>query len=113
MSDLWGNSQGIWETHDETQCAGRPCCLHAPSPHHMNKWDLTHAPTRYGWLSSRTCQHDMKHPDPDSAAYLLSRLGGSTRSIPPIRFGASAHDRDLILAHDCDGCCVVLGCVIV
>lgn len=64
--------------HTVDVCAGLPCCIHAPSAHHMVTW-------RQHWrndrrLMERVCPHGIGHPDPD--------------------------DRSPDRVHGCDGCCV-------
>lgn len=85
-----GTRQVIHDVHRRTECAGRPCVIHAPSDHHMQDW-----PTNFrtgGWLDikpphmERMCEHGVGHPDPDDVAFWNSR--GVNVSI-----------------HGCDGCC--------
>ena len=67
------------------KCAGRQCVLHYPSDHHMREW-----PTMYRaekGLMERICPHGIGHPDPDDAAYHVSR-GAMWTTV-----------------HGCDGCC--------
>ena len=73
--------------HDETQCAGRHCCIHNPSDHHMRDWPMSWRGDK--GVMERTCPHGVGHPDPDDAAY-------------NIRNG-----RGHLTTHGCDGCCRV------
>ena len=73
--------------HDDTVCAGRPCCVHAPSEHHMAGWPQVWRNDRQ--LMERTCPHGIGHPDPDHMAYVLTKPVG-------------ARDSGV---HGCDGCC--------
>lgn len=71
--------------HRPDQCAGRHCVIHNPSEHHMRDWPLR-------WRDDqsemeRVCPHRIGHPDPDDAAYQISR------------------DPDWAAVHTCDGCC--------
>lgn len=85
--DLWGTPDGgVLRTHGVTQCAGRPCVLHAPSEHRMRDWPVKFRADR-GWLAERTCRHGVGHPDPDDVAWRASR-------------GSEGWD-----VHGCDGCC--------
>ena len=51
--------------HDETQCAGRHCCIHNPSSHHMRGWPMVWRGDK--GVMERTCPHGVGHPDPDDA----------------------------------------------
>lgn len=87
------------KTHNELQCDGEACPVHAPSAHHMNTWPLVYridqaVPMDNGKvfvLAKRTCEHGVGHPDPDSIAY-AKREGGED-------FGSAES------VHGCDGCC--------
>lgn len=89
--DLIGTKyQGVISTHSPQDCAGPWCCIHNPSSHHMREWPLWFDKTR-GWLAYRLCEHGVPHPDPDSLAYMVGRLG---------------EEAALYLAlHTCEGCC--------
>ena len=63
--------------HDMALCAGRPCCVHAPSDHHMMLWDQHYRLDRQ--MMERICPHGVGHPDPDDISF------------------------DTV--HGCDGCC--------
>jgi hypothetical protein len=71
--------------HDSATCAGKVCCVHNPSVHHMSGW-------RQNWrgdtgVMERICPHGTGHPDPDDVALRLQLYG----------------EADTI--HGCDGCC--------
>lgn len=73
--------------HERTRCAGRPCCIHDPSNHHMRDWPMV-------WrgdigVMERMCEHGIGHPDPDDLAHRRAKYG-------------TTHGLDL---HGCDGCC--------
>jgi len=76
---------GVLRTHGASACAGRACCIHNPSAHHMRGWEMN-------WrgdlrVMERICPcHGVGHPDPDDVAYrrLIGRGGGT---------------------HGCHGCC--------
>ncbi len=71
--------------HPVRDCAGRNCCIHNPSDHHMVEWPLVWREDRQ--LMERRCTHGVGHPDPDS-----------------IRYGRQFAGRDMGV-HGCDGCC--------
>ena len=75
----------IGNIHAASQCAGRPCVIHAPSDHHMRSWNLVWRGDKGTF--ERTCPHGVGHPDPDAAAYEES-IG-----------------RGYLNVHDCDLCC--------
>lgn len=81
VADLVSMSGVVLQTHHERLCAGRPCCIHHPSAHHMRTWPQ-HWSQGHG-VVLRRCPHDRLHPDPDD---LKSRTGQ--------------------LVHPCDGCCL-------
>jgi hypothetical protein len=54
-------------THGPSQCAGRSCCIHDPSLHHMREWPLNIRFDR--GITERICPHGTGHPDPDDATY--------------------------------------------
>ena len=69
--------QVLGNVHDPALCAGRPCCIHAPSNHSMSEF-----PQNFRWdrgIVERICPHGIGHPDPD--------------------------DPTLDAVHGCDGCC--------
>ena len=78
--------QGIIGVHPNAACAGRPCCIHSPSAHHMAAWPQNWREDRR--IMERVCEHGVGHPDPDDAAYRASR--GDTDTV-----------------HGCCGCCRV------
>jgi hypothetical protein len=75
-------------THEATSCAGRPCCIHNPSAHHMATWPQLWRQDRY--LMERTCPHGIGHPDPDHMSYV--------RMVAPDYASGEG-------VHGCDGCC--------
>lgn len=78
---LPGSGQRLVNVHPISACAGRPCCVHRPSDHHMRGWTMYWRWDRL--LMERICEHGVGHPDPDD--------------INP----------DTI--HGCDGCCAPPG----
>jgi hypothetical protein len=72
--------------HQPSQCAGRPCVIHAPSAHHMRDWPLVWRPDLR--MMERHCPHGIGHPDPDDLARQAQQGRGH------------------LAAHACDGCCV-------
>jgi hypothetical protein len=88
---LFGTQMGVTavHTHPRSRCEWRdiPCCIHAPSGHHMRNWPMN-------WRSDtvvmeRTCPHGVGHPDPDHMAYVTSL----------------DEDNEWQGVHGCDGCC--------
>ena len=69
--------QTLVNVHGQSQCHGRPCCIHNPSDHHMVTWPQNWRGDRR--LMERVCPHGVGHPDPDDI-----HPGG---------------------VHGCDGCC--------
>lgn len=67
----------IYNVHPQDACAGRPCCVHNPSDHHMRSWPQHWRGDR--GLMERICPHGVGHPDPD--------------------------DINPDDVHGCDGCC--------
>lgn len=88
---IWMDDSGqtIYAVHAPADCVGRPCCIHAPSDHHMRDFPRHWRFDRR--IMERICPHGVGHPDPDDAAYQLSA------GIP--------YDG----THGCDGCCVPPG----
>ena len=98
-------------THKPEKCAGRPCCVHNPSGHHMRDWPMN-------WRSDtgvmeRMCPHGTGHPDPDHMAYV--------RSLTPEHDCPDEYPGDVFQSgecpyphlewqgvHSCDGCCARL-----
>jgi hypothetical protein len=62
----------LLRVHPASQCAGRdiPCCIHAPSGHHMATWPMKWRGDKN--VMERTCPHGTGHPDPDHMAYVRS-----------------------------------------
>lgn len=83
-------TQGVVKTHGADRCAGRPCCVHNPSDHHMRDWPLVFRFDR-GALGERICPCGIGHPDPDSLTHLLTVM-------PP-------DDADAMGVHGCCGHC--------
>lgn len=99
-------AEGVF-VHDPDKCEGEHCCFHNPSQHALstapwhirfdkpvyrleNPWTtMTRVLTDY--LTERTCEHGVGHPDPDALAYLA-------REYPPRVVEAMG-------VHGCDGCC--------
>jgi len=75
-------------THSASECAGRACCVHNPSNHHMKYWPQVWRADRF--LMERTCVHGQGHPDPDHLSYM--------NTVDPKKGWADG-------IHDCDGCC--------
>lgn len=84
------NGQVLYNVHTSDQCAGRACCIHNPSDHHMVDWPMVWRSDR--GLMERTCPHGVGHPDPDHMMYVLTLPG-------PVDEYESG-------VHGCDGCCV-------
>jgi hypothetical protein len=61
--------------HPESQCIGRksPCCIHSPSPNHMNQWPMLHNARNRGMF--RRCEHGVWHPDFDHLSHIEMRSG--------------------------------------
>lgn len=55
-------------THDAAKCAGRHCCIHNPSDHHMRSWTM-HWRDDTGVMERLCPEHGVGHPDPDDAAF--------------------------------------------
>ncbi len=70
----------VLRVHSPDKCAGRACCIHNPSNHHMRSWRQNWRADRY--LMERVCTHGVGHPDPD--------------------------DPNPDRVHGCDGCCAPL-----
>jgi len=71
------HSEVVLRTHYPSECAGRPCPVHARSDHPMRAWPQHWRADR--GLMERICPHGVGHPDPDDPS--------------PNR------------THGCDGCC--------
>jgi len=73
-------------THDASKCAGKNCCIHNPSDHHMRSWTMYWRGDK--GVMERLCpEHGVGHPDPDDADF--NRRAG----------------RDYLNVHGCCGCC--------
>lgn len=81
--------QLLYNAHPRSRCAGRPCCVHAPSRHHMFDWRQHWRSDRQ--LMERICPHGVGHPDPDHIAYLRDTTNAGYASSAGV--------------HGCDGCC--------
>lgn len=85
--DLWaGDGGSLLRTHGRDVCAGDPCPLHLPGPHHMRRWRLR-LRREAAFPAERLCPHGHWHPDPDDQAFRLTRLGRRR------------------VCEGCDGCC--------
>lgn len=73
--------------HPESACTGERCCFHNPSDHPMRSWPMV---VRETALVERMCAHGVGHPDPDSLAFFVRKLGDDNGGT----FGI----------HGCDGC---------
>jgi hypothetical protein len=82
----------LLNVHTVEQCAGRPCCIHNPSPHHMADWP--HSWDEESKQMWRICPHGLGHPDPDDLNH-HRRCNGNAASIVTAR----------LWVHTCDGCC--------
>lgn len=94
--------QGVLRTHPRSQCVQRdlPCCIHAPSNHHMNTWPMKwRADTS---VMERTCPHGTGHPDPDHMAFVLSL---TPEHVCPDEDLCGYPHLEWQGIHGCDGCC--------
>lgn len=80
----------VWAFHAPSECAGRPCPVHAPSSHHMTDWPLLLPPNPHNVILERMCEHNVTHPDPDAVQQAII--------FDPTREGEHG-------LHTCDGCC--------
>lgn len=71
--------------HEPEECAGKVCCIHNPSVHHMSGWWQNYRDDT--GVMERICPHGIGHPDPDDVVFLMQRDG----------------EADTV--HGCDGCC--------
>jgi hypothetical protein len=105
--------------HPRKSCEGRdiPCCVHAPSDHHMRTWPLNwRADTR---VMERLCHHGTGHPDPDHLAYVLSLTPEHDCPDEPLLTAPGplwwAEEKcryphfEWQAVHSCDGCCTPPG----
>lgn len=82
MDPIFTDSGQLVLVHAADVCQP-PCCIHAPSDHHMQTWPLHWRGDR--GIMERLCSHSVGHPDPDDARVRLRRGEG---------------------VHGCDGCCI-------
>ena len=95
----------VLRTHPRSACEGReePCCIHAPSDHHMRTWPMN-------WrgdtgVMERTCPHGVGHPDPDHMTYVCS-LTPDHDCDEDKGVGACPYPHlEWQGIHGCDGCC--------
>lgn len=81
---------GLTNVHHPDRCAGRPCCVHNPSDHHMREWRTNWRADR--GLMERICPaHGIGHPDPDHMTF--------------VRETRSEEDAWAEGVHGCCGCC--------
>lgn len=78
---LENSKEIIYNVHDKSLCAGRPCTIHNRTDHSMRKFPQ-HWRDDIG-IMERCCSHGCCHPDPDN-----HWPQGDWRWI-----------------HGCDGCC--------
>ena len=80
---LWNpvDSSRLLTVHDPEKCAGKPCCVHNPSDHHMKDWPQNYLDDT--GVTERICPHGIGHPDPDQPW----------------------PKDDYRWIHGCDGCC--------
>lgn len=71
--------------HRAELCAGWPCVIHNPTPHHMADWTLHWRDDR--GIFERICEHGIGHPDPDQFDFWYST------------------NQTWQAVHGCDGCC--------
>lgn len=60
--------QVVERVHSGKTCQ-KPCCVHAPSFHHMRGWRLFFAGHPHNTFA-RICKHNIQHIDPDDLMYL-------------------------------------------
>ena len=110
---------GVLRVHPHSKCEGRdiPCCIHAPSDHHMRSWPLNWRGDTQ--VMERLCPHGIGHPDPDHMAYVRS-LTPEHECVNDEIFEIRKTSPDFWVAedewcpyphlnwqgiHGCDGCC--------
>lgn len=71
--------------HSPSACAGRPCCIHAPSDHPLRDAPMLWRADKR--VMERVCPHGIGHDDPDDYTYRKT-----------VNSAASS-------VHGCDGCC--------
>lgn len=87
LEPLWLNGQ-VLVVHGQWLCRP-PCCIHAPSDHHMVMWPLLWRSDRR--LFERVCEHGTGHPDPDDMAFKRNFM--------------TERQWDAERTHGCDFCC--------
>lgn len=75
--------------HKKSDCAGRACCIHKRTDHHMRNFPQHFRMDRL--LMERICPHGVGHPDPDHLTYIRERYGEKFAAVESV--------------HGCDGCC--------
>lgn len=75
--------------HPAEACAGRCCCIHNPSGHHMADWPMVWRGDR--GLMERLCECGIGHPDPDHLEFIRTTQGDEAVEAEAI--------------HGCCGCC--------
>lgn len=88
MTDVIQIASGPLRVHSKTDCAGRYCVVHHPSPHHMRDWPLNWRGDTQ--VMERLCPHGVGHPDPDHLAYVRTH---------------NTQLATLQAVHGCCGCC--------
>jgi hypothetical protein len=77
-------------SHSPELCAGRHCCVHNHSRHHMVEWKQFWRGDRQ--ILERICPtHGVGHPDPDHLSYIKETFGVRQANVASI--------------HGCCGCC--------
>jgi len=72
--DYWGLENGdVLQTHAAAACAGRACCVHAPSDHPLRDAPLSWRGDRH--LVERICPCGVGHPDPDHLTHVALICG--------------------------------------
>ena len=93
MSEPYVTGTGqVITVHSARDCAGRRCCIHNPSNHHMKDWPTNWRHDRK--MMERICEHGIGHPDPDDLAF---------KKAVSLAAGHTDYDTGI---HGCDGCCV-------
>jgi hypothetical protein len=81
FTDSFGKT--LLNIHNPRYCAGRGCCIHHPSEHHMREWPLKWRVDRKAF--ERICKHNV---GPDDLRWQIEFLEDMSASV-----------------HGCDGCC--------
>jgi hypothetical protein len=88
--DSYRSGTGQWlKVHQRKDCTP-PCPIHDPSEHPMRDFKLHYREDR--GIFERLCPHGVGHPDPDTLAYIATKLGDEEAEAQGI--------------HGCDGCCM-------